>query len=101
MVFKSFRFCLTLCFHENLRKSDFQGPIISQILTINNLTSTKAKSIKPKTIGNLIEYTLKKYGTKVFFTPPVFEVLMSEGRSVLSTSQKGAGNEMVQVSRKK
>ena len=49
-------------------------------------------------LKNVIEHTFKKSGIKALFTPSVFEVLMSECRSVLSHSHRCAGNEMVQVS---
>ena len=31
------------------------------------------------------------------FTPIIFEILMSEGRSVLSPAQRGTGSEMVNI----
>ena len=72
-------------------------PIIPQNLNINNLRTTSAKSINPHLIRKLIEYSLKKVGVNSRFTPTVFKILLSEGRSVLSPAHRGAGSERVKV----
>ena len=70
-------------------------PIITQTLNISNLRSTNAKSINLHTIKNLVEYSLKNVVAKAMFTLTVFEILLSEGRSVLSPAQWGTGSERV------
>ena len=70
-------------------------PIIPQTLNINSSRITKAKSINLHTIRKLIEYSLKNVPIKAMFTPTVFDILMSEGRSVLSPVQRGTGSERV------
>ena len=55
----------------------FEMPIITQTLNMNNLRTTSAKSRK------LVEYSFKKAVAKTMFTLTVFEILLSEGRSVL------------------
>ena len=75
----------------------FEMPIITQTLNINNLRITSAKSINLHTIGKLVEYSLKIVAAKAMFTLTVFEILLSEGRSVLSPAQRGAGSEKVNV----
>ena len=66
-------------------------PIITQTLNINNLKTTSAKSINLHTIRKLVEYSLKNFAAKTVFTPNVFEILLSEGSSVLSHAQRGTG----------
>ena len=67
---------LTLSVPEKLKNSIFEMPIIAQTLNINNLRTSSAKSINLHTIRKLTEYSLKIVLT-------VFEILLSEGRSVL------------------
>ena len=62
-------------------------PIIPKTLNINNLRTTIAKYINLHTIRKLIEYSLKK----AMFTPNDFQILLSEGTSVLSPAQRGKG----------
>ena len=66
-----------------------------------NPRTTRAKSINLHTIRKLIEYSLKNVLVKAIFTPSVFEILMHEGRSVLTAAQRGTRNEGVKVSVKK
>ena len=66
-----------------------------------NPRTTRAKSINLHTIRKLIEYSLKNVLVKAMFTPSVFEILMHEGRSVLTAAQRGTRNEGVKVSVKK
>ena len=101
MVFKIVWFCLTLSLPENLNNSIFEKPIISQILAINNSRTIRAKSVNLHTLRKWIEYNFQKTGTEGLFFFTLFEVLMSEGRSVLSESQQGTENKMVQASVKK
>ena len=70
-------------------------PVILHTLNTNNSSTATAKSINLHTIRKLIDYSLKNIVMKVVFTPTVFEILMSECRSVLSPVQRGAGSERV------
>ena len=72
--------------------------IIPQTLNINNSRTTGAKPINLQTIRKLIGYSLKQAAVKAMFTPIVFEILMSEGRLVLSPTQWGTVNERVKIS---
>ena len=67
---------LTLSVPEKLKNSIFEMPIIAQTLNISNLRTASAKSVNLHTIRKLTEYSLKIVLT-------VFEILLSEGRSVL------------------
>ena len=62
MVFKFFWFCFTLSLPEKLKNSIFEMPTIPQTLNIDNLRTTRAKSINLHTTRKLIEYSLKKVG---------------------------------------
>ena len=84
---------LTLSLLEKLKNSIFEMPTIPQTLKINNSRTTRPKSINLHTIRNLIEYSLKKVPIKAMFSPTVFEILMSEGRSVLWLTQQSTGSE--------
>ena len=74
---------LTLSVPEKWKNSIFEMPIITQTLNINNLRTASAKSINLHNIKNLVEYFLKNVHAKAMFTLTVFEILLSEGRSVL------------------
>ena len=78
---------------EKLKNSIFEMPIIPQTLNINNSRTTRAKSTNLHTVRKLIEYSFKK----AMFTTTVFEILMSEVRSVLLPAQRGTGSEMVKI----
>ena len=91
------RFFLTLSLLEKLKISIFEMPIITQTLNINNLRTTSGKSINLHTIRKLVEYSLKNVAAKAMFTLSVFEILLSEGRSVLSPAQRSTGSETVNV----
>ena len=86
---------LTLSLPEKLENSIFEMLIIQQTLNINNSRTTRAKSINLHTIRKLIEYSLKEVRIKAMLTPIVLEILMSEGRSVLSPAQWGTRSERV------
>ena len=73
-------------------------PIVPQTLNINKLRTTSAKSINLHTIRKLVEYSLNNPLVKAIFTLTVFEILLSEGRSVLSPAERGTGSERVKVS---
>ena len=88
---------LTLSVTEKLKNSIFEISIIAQTLNINNLRTTCANSINPHTIRKLIEYSLKKVLVKTMFTHTSFKILLSEGRSVLSSAQRGKGSERVKI----
>lgn len=67
-----------------------------QTLNINNVrTTTSAKSINLYIIRKLVEYFLKNVRVKSMFTLTVFEMLLFDGRTILSPSQRGAGRERV------
>ena len=66
-----------------MKKSIVEMPIITQTLNFNNLRTASAKSINLHNIKNLVEYSLKNVRAKAMFTLNVFEILLSEGRSVL------------------
>ena len=68
---------------EKLKNSIFEMPIITQTLNFNNLRTTSAKSINLHTVRKLVEYSLNNVLAKAMFTLTVFEILLSEGRSVL------------------
>ena len=55
------------------------------------------QSINLHTIKNLVEYSLKNVVAKAMFTLTVFEILLSEGRSVLSPAQRSAESKTVNV----
>ena len=70
-------------------------PIIPQTLNINNLRTASAKSINLHAFRKLFKYYLQNVPVKVVFTVTVFEILLYEGRLLLSPAQRGAGNERV------
>ena len=70
-------------------------PIIPPTLNINNLRTTSVMSTNLHTIRKLIKYSLKSIPTKAAFTLTVFEILLFEGRTVLSPVQEGAGSKRV------
>ena len=70
--------------------------MIPQSLNINNLRTTGAKSIKLHIIRKLIEHSLKR--VLVVFTLTAFEILLFEGRSVVSPAQRVTWSERVKVS---
>ena len=81
-----------------LKNLIFEMPIIPQNLNINNLRTTKAKSINLHTIRKLIKYSFKNVLQKATFTLTGFEILLFVGRTVLSPSQQGTVCERVKVS---
>ena len=83
MIFKFFRFCLTLSVTEKLKNSIFEMPIITQTLNINNLRTTSAKSINVDSIRKLVEYCLINLVARAMLFFIVLEILLSGGRSVL------------------
>ena len=54
-------------------------------------------TINLHTIRKLIEYSLKNVLVKAMFTLIVLEILLFEGRLVLSPAQQGTRNESVKV----
>ena len=70
-------------------------PVIPQNLNINNLRTTKAKSINLHTIRKLITYRLKNVLVQAMFTLTVFEILLFGCRSVLLPAQWVTGSERV------
>ena len=88
---------LTLSVNEKLKNSIFEISIIAQTLNINNVRTTSANSINLHTMRKLIEYSLKTVLVKTMFTHTSFEILLSEGRSVLSPAQWGKRNERFKI----
>ena len=62
---------------------------------MNNLKTTSAKYINLHTIRKLIKCFLKNVAVKVVFTVTIFEILVLEGKSVLSPAHLGTGSETV------
>ena len=79
---KTYIIYLTLSVPEKLKNSIFEMPIITQTLKINNLRTTSVKSINLHTIRRLAEYCFKNILAKARFPLTVFEILLTEGRSV-------------------
>ena len=90
-----FWFCLTLSVPEKFKNWIFEMPIIPPTLNINNLRTTSVMSTNLDTIRKLIKYSLKNIPAKAAFTITVFEILLFEGRKVLSLVQGGAGSKRV------
>ena len=82
---------LTLSVPKKFKKFIFEIPRIAQVLNINNLRTTSAMSINLQTIRKLIEYSLEIVLVKTMFTLTVFEILLSQGRSVLWPPSKSLG----------
>ena len=80
-----------------MRNSIFEMSVIPKTLNINILRTTSAKSSNMHAIRKLIEYSLKNDLVKAILTLNIFEILLSEGRSVLSPAQQGALNERVKI----
>ena len=59
MAFQIIGFCLIFSLPKKLENSIFETPIIPQTLKINNLITTRAKSINILTLRLLIKYCLK------------------------------------------
>ena len=55
-------------------------------------------SINMHIIRKLVKYSLKNLFVNPKFSITVFEILLLEGRSVLSPNQRGAGSERVKFS---
>ena len=70
-------------------------PIIPPTLNINILRTTSVMSTNLDAIRKLIKYSLKNIPAKAAFTLTVFEILLFEGRKVLSPVQGGAGSKRV------
>ena len=89
---------LTISVPKKFKKFIFEIPRIAQVLNINNLRTTSAMSINLQTIRKLIEYSLEIVLVKTMFTLTVFEILLSQGRSVLWPAQQVIGSKRVKVS---
>ena len=97
IVFKYFSFCLALTVPEKLKNSFFEIPIIPESSNMNSLRTTSTKSTNLHTITKLVEYSLENFVVKTMFTLTVFEILLSEGRSVLSPAQWGTKSKRVEL----
>ena len=89
MVSKSFWFCLTLPVLGKLKKLIFKIQIITQILNINYLTTTSAKSINLHTFKNLVKYSFKKLVAKAMFILTALEILPPVATLVMWRAQRG------------
>ena len=90
--FKWFLFFLVLFNHL---KNSTGLSIISKTININNFRTTFTTSINLCTIKKLINYSLQYIPVKAIFTLRIFEILLFEGRSVLSPAQRGTDSEKV------
>ena len=97
IVFKYFSFCLALTVPEKLKNSFFEIPIIPESSNMNSLRTTSTKSTNLHTITKLVEYSLENFVVKTMFTLTVFEILLFEGRSVLSPAQRGTKSKRVEL----
>ena len=94
---------LTLPVPEKLKKSFYEMLIIPQTLSINNFRTISAKLINLHTIRKLIKNSFKIVSVKAMFTlkaifsHTVLGILISEGRSTLSLTQRGTGSERVNI----
>ena len=94
---------LTLPVPEKLKKLFYEMLIIPQTLNINNFRTISAKFINLHTIRKLIKNSLKNdpvkamFTLKAIFSHTVLEILISEGRSILSLSQWGTGSERINI----
>ena len=91
-------FELTLSVPEILEKLLFVTLIIPQTWNINNLKTTRAKSLNLHTITKLIKYSLKNISVKVVFNVTVFEILQFEGRLLLSPAQQRTESKRIKLS---
>ena len=86
-----------------LKKSFYEMLIIPQTLSINNFRTISAKLINLHTIRKLIKNSFKNVPVKAMFTlkaifsHTVLGMLISEGRSTLSLTQRGTGSERVDI----
>ena len=92
MVFKHFWYCWTLSVPQKLKNSIFEMPINTQNLNINNLRTLNPKFIKLHTIRKPVEWFLKNSLTKTMFTLIIFEILLSQERSVLLLVKLSTGS---------
>ena len=94
----NFLIFLTISVPEKLKKLVFEIPIIPQTLNINNQRTTSSKAINLDIVRNLIEYSFKKVLLKARYNCTVFEILLFEGRLVLSHIQRGIESARVKIS---
>ena len=86
-----------------LKKSFYEMLIIPQTLSINNFRTISAKLINLHTIRKLIKNSFKnvpvkaRFTLKAIFSHTVLGILISEGRSTLSLTQRGTGSERVNI----
>ena len=71
--------------------------IITYILNINKLRTTRAKSVKLHTIRKLVEYCLENVRQRECFFLSILEILLSKCRLVLWPTQRITGSERVKV----
>lgn len=62
---------------------NFEIPIITKTINVNNLKTAIAKSINWDAISRLIEYSFKKVHVKATFTTTVLKILLFGARLVL------------------
>ena len=62
---------------------NFEIPIITKTINVNNLKTAIAKSLNRDAISRLIEYSFKKVQVKATFTTTVLKILLFGARLVL------------------
>ena len=98
MICKCFWFCLTFSKPEKFKKLVFEISMIPKTWNINNVRTKSSKTITWYTIRKFLQYSLKNFLVKAIFTLTVFEILLFQGRLVLSPTQQGTGSVRVKVS---
>ena len=98
MIRKCFWFRFTFSVPEKFLKLVFEMPMIPKTWNINNVRTKSSKTINWYTIRKLLQYFLKNFLVKAIFTLSVFEILLFQGRLVLSPTQQGTGSVRLKVS---
>ena len=80
---------------KKLKNSIFEMSVIRQNLNINNLRTTTAKVYQPAYHYKACLIFLRKCSARVMFALLVFEMLLSQGRSILRPTQQGTWRERV------
>ena len=83
---------LNLLVPEKLKTSIFEIPISQQLLNINNLRTTSARSLNLHTIRKLIEYSFQNM-VKEMVAYTFFKILLTECRSIFWPAEEGTESE--------
>ena len=62
------------------------------------MRTTSANSINFHTIRKAVECSLENFLLKAMFSPTIFEILLSEGKSIMSPAQRDTGSKRGNVS---